>query len=79
MRQCTPVSGNQPTEEITVEIINNAEELMAVGGGKGSAASRINCTVGTGGVSCTGSLSDFVGALNELGGKIGIGLYDLLH
>jgi hypothetical protein len=78
MMQCSPVRGGQPFEEKNVEIINNAEELMAVGGGK-LYASRIQCTVGTGGVSCTGSLSDFVGALNELGSAIGIGLYDWLH
>jgi hypothetical protein len=34
MMQCSPVRGGQPFEEKNVEIINNAEELMAVGGGK---------------------------------------------
>jgi hypothetical protein len=66
-----------------MEIITSVEELAAVGGGRVNAAappaSRIQCTVGSSGVSCTGSLSDFIGALNDLGSAIGIGIYDWLH
>jgi hypothetical protein len=62
----------------TMEAITSDFELSAIGGG-GPAANRIQCTIGNTGMSCKGSLGDFVGALNEFGAWIGISLYDALH
>lgn len=61
-----------------METISSDFELAAISGGS-PAASRIKCTVNSKGASCSGSLDDFVGALNDLGAWIGISLYDALH
>lgn len=61
-----------------MEIITSEYELAAVGGGARS-ADRIQCMVSSRGFSCTGSLSDFVGALNDFGSWLGGAVYDALH
>jgi len=61
-----------------METITSDLELAAISGGKAN-VNNIKCTVGTSGANCTGSLSDFVGALNDFGAWLGCSIYDWTH
>jgi hypothetical protein len=78
-----PEQGSDQFKEITMEIINSVEELVAVGGGRinvnSGPASRINCSVGTGGINCTGTLEAYLAVLDSVGSHIGIAIWDSVH
>lgn len=61
-----------------MEIITSEFELAAVGGGY-APSDKIKCKVGSSGVNCEGSLSDFIGTLTQFGAWLGCSIYDWTH
>ena len=72
-----------------MQVIYDAALLAAVGGGddgKSAGEGEVSCTVGTGGINCTGSpksiykeLGYIYENIQEAGGRFGCWLWDVLH